>query len=284
MLRHDFSQEIYSHSSPATFLKAVYLQRKLANPRFSYRSWAKELGLREATPLSLVLQGRRGLPLRYVPILTKTLPLDQSAQRYLEAIARRAVARAPSEYKSWTKIADQMIRLSRSRPVVIQTFQPFSDPLAMLLLNLVELEDFKMDLEWISKRIRKKATVEQIQATLNQLIAEGYIKPDSDKTLKSSNKHLISTQDVPSASIRKFHELSLLNAISSLHLVDVAEREFGSYFFTAQQSRLPEMKQRIRNFLRAFIAEYSDGSSHHDMVYQINLNLTPKTERLSQAI
>jgi uncharacterized protein (TIGR02147 family) len=270
---------IFDYAEPALYLKAVLQSRKIKNPRFSLRAWAKELGLREPTPLTLILNGTRPLPLHYLSKLETSLSLTGPERRYLEARILEKSSKTGEEKTRWARSAEQIVRKAKLHPKKMPDFKLFENPLVMLLHVLTELPDFKMDTAWISQKIGQTASTQTIQSIYDQLVAEGYLELDTatGKTTRT-DKHLWSSQDIPSAAIKSFHELSLKSAIAALHRQDVSEREFGSYLYTARASDLPRMKKRIREFISGLIAEFSD-QADEDSVYHLNLNLFPRTKK-----
>ena len=256
----------------------MFEQRKARNYRFSLRSWARELGLSHATPLSQILNSKRSLPDSYLPKLAKNLGLTSPQTKYFQAIAKARFSKSSVDREVWSKRALQLLKRARLKFYYVDALEIFENPLHMTILQLTDFKDFCKDPDWIQKQLYFDVSIEEIKKSYSLLLSQGFLAETPEGEVTRVHRHVSSAQDIESMYIRKFHEVSLKQAASAVYTQEMDEREFASHILAIQKKDLIEAKRMIRDFTRTFIARFSESTAPSDALYHLNLNLFSQTK------
>ena len=275
---------VFDYSDPIEFLNRILLEKQARNPRFSLRAWAKELGLTQPTPLSQILRSMRPIPISYRIKFSKNLNLNRQEKRYFEAIVSIRFVRNNDEREFWIKQAAQIHRRATFELDEISNFEIFQDPLTMILLQMTELEGFKIEFSWIRKMLAFRATDAEISRSLELLTSGGYIVKTAEKRWVRTNQFLSSKHDVPSLWVKKYHQSNLKRAEDAIFTQGVDEREFGSYILCMKKERLAEAKKMIRNFTKDLIVTLTGEEEKGDVLYHFGVNFFAQTKCTKEII
>lgn len=268
---------VFNYADPVLFLNAVFHEKKNKNARFSLRAWAKQIGFSDSTPLAQILRNKRPIPATRLAKLTKTLALSEKESAYFEAITKAKYAKEPYVRDLCLKRAQKIFSEARFSIGYFDDTQYLGNPLYAVLIEMVELADFRYDPEWIQKQLFTEVPISEIELIYSDLVRRRFLKRESNGSLVKTNRHFRSKHDVGSLWVKKYHENALKTASSAIYQQDLEEREFGSYALSIRKDDLPEMKKLIRNFSQSLIAKFAYEGNHADSVYQFNLNLFSQT-------
>ena len=227
-------------------LKQRLVETKSRNSNISIRSFARHLGLPAGT-VSLVLLGKRKISLKLAEKLATALQFDPN---------ERALLQAELKKKSASTSSTQTSTHERSRSLGT-TFKPetlrLSDPQFDLLkewyyfgiLSLVQTKNFKLDAQWIAKRLNLLPST--AQAALDQLISLKLIVVENGKA-KRNYRHVRTSDGSNQAAIKRAHEQNLELAKKAMRIRDYHECDFTSINLPANPQDLPAMKEMIRDF------------------------------------
>lgn len=242
---------IYDYESIATLLAAELRRRVQSNPSYSLRSFARNLHLSPGA-LSEILKGRRELSLRSVSAVAKAIGLNASEAKHLLRLAQNAKAEKAGEHeilKGPNLNADQRI-LSE------QIFSLVSEWYHFAILNLLECEDFKWSAVWISSRLGISRI--QAQMAMDLLLRLRMVEMKSGR-YQGTSEHVVSSSEIPSEAIRKYHQQILNKASVALEAQAVAEREFSGIGLALDAALIPAIKKEIAEFQDRLIGKYSRG-------------------------
>src|SRR5262245_45771235 len=85
---------IFNHTHYPSYLRAVLAERRGTNRSYSLRAFARDLGV-NASQLSNVLKGRKGLSLPAATKVARRLGLDERASQYLQIMVLAQQSRTP---------------------------------------------------------------------------------------------------------------------------------------------------------------------------------------------
>jgi hypothetical protein len=248
-MQHDASTFDY-RSSLAEELRV----RQARNPRYSLRSFARDLGV-SVTALSDVLSAKRHFSKKNVARIVAKLgwsPLQEKA--FLETVAGHTPSRNPAE---------QLI-LADDR------FQFISEWYYLAILNLARLPHAKASATWIAKHTGITET--EASEALSRLKRLGYISTVNGK-LQRQIPEVKTTSEVPSAAIRKYHRQNFLLAEKAQEFVAFERRQISS--FTVATT--PERMQKAKKMLTAFMDKLADvlDAENPTEVYTVSTQMFP---------
>ena len=255
-------------------LKQRLVETKSRNSNISIRSFARHLGLPAGT-VSLVLLGKRKISLKLAEKLATALQFDPN---------ERALLQAELKKKSASTSSTQTSTHERSRSLGT-TFKPetlrLSDPQFDLLkewyyfgiLSLVQTKNFKLDAQWIAKRLNLLPST--AQAALDQLISLKLIVVENGKA-KRNYRHVRTSDGSNQAAIKRAHEQNLELAKKAMRIRDYHECDFTSINLPANPQDLPAMKEMIRDFEKAFLEKFAYQAEASE-VFRVNIQAFPIT-------
>jgi len=218
------------------------------NPRFSLRSFAKQLGIDHST-LSQVLRSKRRLSPRALEAVGKCMGLGKETIQAYEQSLRK---------KLNSKSASQAIR---SFHFDLDTFQLLSVWYHYAILELIEVQGFKTDSRWIANTLG--IAVEDVNVALQRLL---------DKSGDAEFHSSALTEAACNQMNQEIHEL----AVHAIKRVPSPHRVHRQMVFAVDSTRLPRLKMLADEFMKELRAQVSEGATKDD-VYQVEISLFPVT-------
>ncbi len=264
-------------------IRAFLDARRRTHPRaWSVRAWSRRLGLRSSGALVNILK-RRAVPsptlARKFATSMELAPAQEDLFRTLveEERALRAETPDPEHIRVLsTRVAGLRIQAG-TRLVEDARLRPISFPLWLGIREFVNLFDFREDPAWIRARLQTDVSQSEIAEALRTLESSGLLQRDRDGRLALSERYYDTVRDVPSATVRRFHDRAARLAQKMLRVAPVERRDYSATFLTLSRARLPELKARIREFRDQLIGEFDTIDGRGDEVYQMNVQLFPLT-------
>ena len=233
-----------------------YCRRKDRNPRYSLRAFAKDLKISK-TALSDVLSKKRSLSRRNADRIADRLGLNPAERHKLYPISKKGhLANRPVK-----NLEEDQFRL-------------ISDWYYFAILNWTKIKPLPAD----PSKIAKQLGITELEAkeAIHSLERLGFIEIKDQKVYRSVA--LIRTsQDVPSAALRKHHRQNLQLAEASLDRDPVELRDFNSLTMSVDTKNLPKAKALIRKFKETVCKTLQKGKC--DSVYTVSIQLFPTTLR-----
>lgn len=262
----------------SSILSSYYEKKRKDGKRFSMRAMAKKLGV-SVSLLSLILKGKRSLPIRLIDPLCGLLDIDQVDRDHILHLVLSKKGKEPERASEMAGLQEK--KISSNRKLKWETlaksetdFLTDWEDIAIFLCSGVK--EFDGTPEFVAKRLfLELGLVNKKMLRLTEagfLINKAGIFERARKTLQ-----LRSGKDLNI--IRKYHRAHLENAASVLvnkvTEADLQSRLITGMTLTASMRSIPIIKQKIQNFLIE-IAELS-GDEEPDEVFQFAIQFFPLT-------
>lgn len=264
--------------------KAFLLKKGLPHGHYSHghknlNNWAKRLGYKSASSLSMILSGERFPSEQMIEKISSDLKLTPRERRYFKLLVE--LEKKKSKNKSHEKILEDIKKFNAERnsyPIDAQEFSTISEWHYLAIKQLISTPSFIEDEQWIYKRLRKKISVGQIKKALQDLEQLGIIKRDINHKLNVIKPGLMTSNDIPSSAIKKHHYGMIELAQMAITEQDVNERQINSTTLKVNKNDLPEAKKFIFDFIKEFATRFNQTES--DEIYQLNVQLFALTNDL----
>jgi uncharacterized protein (TIGR02147 family) len=258
------------------WLKQEFSDRCRRNSRYSLRAFARDLQFLPSR-LSDVLNGKQGLSAKTASQLAQRLGLSpQETQKFVAMVEAE-------DARSGTKraLAQEQLEQMKTKPSPFQrldddVFAVISDWHHFALLELVSLEGFKPNRNWISRRFGISPI--EAEVALRRCLKLGLLKKEG-RRLIPTHVFPAAPSDVSSRAIKKFHSQILEKAGNALYLQALEEREFSANTMAIDPQDLPEMKRELKAFRRQFEQKYKKAKSKR-AVYCLSLQFFSLTTEL----
>ena len=267
-----------------TDFKAFLLKRGLPSGMYSHNhqnlnNWAKRLGYKSVSSLSMVLNGERLPSDEMIERLSRDFKLSGREERFFKLLID--IERKKAKKQDTTdilKLIQKMSTEKNSFSIDLQQFSVISEWYYVALKQLIATESFVEEENWIYKRLRKKVSVGQIKKALKDLEDLEIIGRDETGRLKVIKPGLITTNDIPSSAIKKHHYGMMELAQEALMEQEINQRQMNSSTLKIKQENVAEAKKFIFDFLKEFSSRFAENDSEE--VYQLNVQLFELTKQL----
>jgi uncharacterized protein (TIGR02147 family) len=145
------------------------------------------------------------------------------------------------------------------------------------ILELTFTKDFKNDIGWISKRLGISPL--ETRLAVERLLRLELLEEVAG-TLKKTEINITTTQDVPSAALKKLTSQFLQKALEALEEQNIADRDFGTVTMAVDPRKIPEAKKMIKKFRRELCQFMESGTQREVYTFAAQLfKITKNKER-----
>lgn len=268
---------ITSFSEPNEFLQAVINHRKMSNPKFSIRKWARELGYSSPGYFINVVNGTRRLTSDHVSRVSRNLCLGKKDQQTFLYMVNLKNSKSDVEKKLYTEQISRLKKKTKIDGLSLDKFNLIKDWYNLAILEMVSLKNFKPEGKYISHKLFHRIGRQTAEMVINRLIRLKLVKYDHKQKLIRSDNQLYIGKEVPSEAIKEHHLQFMDLATYALKNSPVTERDFSGSTISVKSEDIPKLKKIISRFHKELhsIACYEDA----DVVYRANVQLFPITNK-----
>jgi uncharacterized protein (TIGR02147 family) len=266
--------DIFQYADYRQYLKDWWSWRKRTSRTASFRAFALKAGTSPSL-LKDILEGRRRLTAETVARFAPALGISENAASYLALLARFGNARSVSEKNE--AFAD----MAKIRRRLFLKFLP-PDQYALwtgwhhaALRELVTLEGFREEAEWIAHRLAPPIAPRQAKDALETLLRTGLLRRDKRGGLQPSEPAVSTEYEVPSQVVRQFNQEMIGLALTAPDRFPAAEREIGGLTLGLSLECYDRLKERIRIFKEEILSMVVEDPRDSETVAQLNIQLFP---------
>lgn len=252
-------------------LNQAYLDRSSANPSYSMRSFARDLGI-SASTLSEVLSGKKGISPKRALQFAKTIRLPEWQVQMFCDLVTQDHAKSPSTRESARERLQHLKQENSVRLLNQSAARALTSWVDLAILELTYLKDFKPSPSWISKKLGIESTV--AAKSIERLKAVDLLKVDSETGTWIDASPLFSTTDgIPSDSIRAFHRSVLQLAIQKLETKSVEERTVKTAVVSLSGDRIQRAKNILDEAIGKIVSLADESSQEREDILCFSLQL-----------
>lgn len=258
---------------------AAYMrgQRAIASP-VSYRYLSKALGLKSTSNLAMIAIGRRYPSREILDALCAKIGLTPNEIEYARLMIAHEKAKNSDEKQIfWEKL--NRLRPTHNEEIDLDRLAIISQWEYLILLCLAgEKGGIPYPLEKLSKALRYRISVKDLEARIHYLESHGFLKRSDTSELELTNKVIATTHEISSDLIKNLHRKMLQIASEEVFQQDVDERYFSFVYLTANPNKIGRAKELLNTFRTEFdrmMAE--EDESEPTEVYQLGLQFFKMT-------
>lgn len=274
---------IFEFKDYKDFLKTVGLPNgKYSHSSQTLQKWAKRLGYRSPSSLTMILNGQRFPSRDMMKCLSRDLGLSPQELEYFELLID--FAKAKSKDKNTEKISTRLNQLSGTRnthKLSLDEFRYVSEWYFVAIKQLIELREFQEDPEWIRQRLRRKVTPGQIRYAIQVMLDLGVLfRNEKGQLVLNQKPWRTGSYDVSSAAVRKHHAGMINLAMESIEEQSIAERQLCSLTFRFNPEKMLEAKEYMMRILEDFDQKFCDEDATE--IYQMNMQFFGLTKKAQE--
>ncbi len=263
--------DIFSYRNFRDLLSDFYHSQKKEKTSYSYKAFAEKAGLNSPNYLKLVMDGKRNLSHKNIKKFAKGLGLAERRAEFFENLVYFNQTKEDETrdlYHARLKMLEagpEAYLLNEEEKEAVTKWYYF------VIREMAYLPDFKVDAQWIVKRLKKKINPDQAKEALKVLEKLGLLTSHRSVTVDVSPRIKVSA-------INDFHREMGTQAVESVKDDNYEEREFNALTVSVSQENLPLVKERLREF-RKELNRFLSNDKNADEVYQLNLQFFPLTRK-----
>ncbi|MCB0411745.1 MAG: TIGR02147 family protein [Bdellovibrionales bacterium] len=282
MSKRRVQSDIFEYSDYRQYLADYYSNKKMTNPNYSHRVFARQAGLSSPSHLLMIIKGSRNLSLKTIPKFAEGLKLNAKQKKYFELLVHyNQTDDLPMKAKFFSEIMNLKGSLKALHDLEKEKFEFLSKWYMVAIYVLIDLKDFRADPAWIAKRLSNHITPAQADDAIKHLEKLGLIEPDPHHGFRQLQGAVTVADDTRSMAVFNYHESMIRLASESLRKSRQEEREMNGVTIAVPLNRLPEIKEKIRAF-RKEINRLASSYENADEVYQLNVQFFPLTKSEKQ--
>jgi len=201
---------IYEYLDYRKFLADYYAEKRIKNPKFSYRTFADLAGFKARDFIQRVIHGKKNLSLNSVLKVSKALGLNEQESMYLNSIVNYAQAKNIKEktfyFNQLSLIKEKKSVASKAQLLRKDQFELFSQWYHPVIQLIIEQSGFTGDYKTLSETLTPHITPGQAKKSIALLKNLGLILENEDGSLRSSHSSFITEQEVTSLALVNFYK------------------------------------------------------------------------------
>lgn len=269
------------------FLQDFYNFKRKSSQRqiraYNYAVFSAAANIKSPNYLKMIIEGKRNLSEDMIGKFGKALSLSKEQVEEFRWLVLFTQASDPGERNLYLKkLSEHRVSSKlKSGEIDRKTWEKVPNWVTWIIYAMVDQDGVKFTTKSLKELLRDKATEEEIETSLNSLLASGELKRDEETGELKKARHLIeSPEEVPVALVRKLQSQLMYLGMESLYQDAPTEREFGTLTMSLTKSEFEELKFKLRQMRKSLNKDNSiaRASSKGERVYQLNLQLFPVTD------
>ena len=238
--------------------------------------WVNQLGLKDTSSITKIVQGSRHPGAAITEALIKHFRFNsKDAQYFRDLVHLHKIKQDPRLSVLLLEKMGKQFPNAALRILDDKAFAIISNWYCTAIREMVKLNEFFEDPEWISKKLYFKVTPKEAKQAMDLLLAAELLSRDAQGRLKVTQGRFKTQNDYASEAIKRYHESMLENAKQAIRLIAVEDREFSASVITMNAANILKAKELIREFKDQFAQLMEEESG--DGTYQIQLQFFPLT-------
>ncbi|NLW33340.1 MAG: TIGR02147 family protein [Fibrobacter sp.] len=263
------------------YLADYYQFKKETSQYFSYRYFARKIGINSPSFLKNVIDGKRNLTRQMAERFCKALGLSDKEKLYFHNLVLFNQAKTSGEkqvhYTVLRSISDGV------KEAVLNTdkFDYFSNWYTPVIRELICLYDFKDDYRLMASVLKPKIRMVDAKNAVDLLLRLKLIERKDDGGFCQTPEAVIADDSVTSLAIRSFTHKMIEHSRFALDTIDKNQRNISGVTMSISSeaykmitSEITAFKDRVK-----FIVSHDDACNR---VYQLNISLFPVSEEVDK--
>lgn len=242
------------------YLTEAFETRRVRNPNYSLRAFARDLGLAVST-LAEVQKGKYGLsPVRAQEVAAKLNLSQRQCEHFADLITSQFARSKEQRAAAKTSVENRINNFVQEVP--LDSFKVVSEWHHMAFLELMDLEKNHLDKPRYAKKLG--VSLEVIEDSLDRMgrlglieITENSVKPTSQFTSVNNNYN--------SEAVRSFHKQVIEKALYAIERHDNEKREVSSTLFSIKREDFPAARKALMEFRREFASKFGTTENADDV-------------------
>ena len=272
---------VFDYQQYRDYLRDYYLDQKRRKTGMTYSRFSASAGVRSPNYLKVVIDSQKNLTSENIVRFSKALDLKEHESDYFEALVHFNQSKIPLERDFYEERLNRVKsrysgHASRERLLSEYEFEAISDWKHHAVMVLTNIRGFEERLSWIRDRLFHMASEQEIGSILERLQTIRLISRDENGRRKQTHRQVKTKPELGRVLARAFYEGLFSRASQALKLTEPEEREFSNYIVGISPKQIPELKRKVREFMKQ-LNEWALENSKPHQVYALGFSAFPLT-------
>ncbi len=270
-------ERIETYTDYRLFLRDFYKDRKKRFPFFSYRYFCLKAGLKSPAIFKEVVDGKRNLTSKMLPLFIKGMDLSPIDTNYFVALVHFNQSRSMEEK---TQYLEQMQAVKRKIPqeiVPIDKYELYSKWYLLVLRELACIIPWKGDYGMLARSVNPPISRSEAREGITFLVQKGFLEVGEDGSCMQTNQAITSGSEVASIGIRNFNERMTRRGADAIRTFSQSVRDIRTMIIGISAESYPMIKHEIREFMDR-VAQIVDNDRGSDRVYNLGVQMFPVSD------
>ncbi len=268
--------QILHYRNYVNYFRDLYHSVKSQNQQYSYRQFSNDLGFQRSNYLHLIVTEKRKLSSKKVEQISSILKFSEKEKLHFSNMVDILNKKPGAERNKLVKEVVRKGGKPGARRLQKKQYAYFSHWYYPVIREMVELKDFKEDLDWIVDRLNKSITKIQVKEALKTLEDLGLINRNVDGKLRVTSKSISTPKEIGSECVVTYHKEMLELASQSIDICKSKNRDISSITMGVDLTTARKIKKEMQDF-RTYIQELIEQSGDGTEVFQLNMQWFPLT-------
>lgn len=259
---------IFAYDSYREFLRDLYLLKKKEAKGFSHRVFIRMCGFSSPNFLKLVIEGKRNLGKKAQEQIIQTLCNNRLEKEYLCALINFEQADTIDEKNEHLSTIARLRHRKNVKVIDIDQYEYLSKWNNVAIRELVALDDFQEDAEWINSRLGTNLSPSAIKNTIQKLVAMNLLKRDETGRLTQTDMNIVCDPRIFSVAVNNYHKEMLIKASEAIEKAKSANRDITALTVTVDRATYERIVSEIKR-CREQIHHLASEAISKDVVYQV---------------
>lgn len=259
--------DIFQYDNYRLFLHDYIRDNYLAKGK-SYRAFSKRCGMSSPNYFQQVLAFQRNISQRTAEKISKSMKFSKDASDYFITLVQIESAKNANDRKA---LFEQLQKIAARRNEKIVKDDGFHGSwVHQIVWSMAHTQFFEANPLFIQRRFRAGVSREEIDNSINFLREKGYfVREEPDSPYRPKPLKIETNNDLRNLSLQRNHSKFMQMGISRM-TDDLAEREFQGLTIAFKKSSWPQLKEKMREFVRQMRDSLGD-SDEADAVIRLQM-------------
>jgi hypothetical protein len=263
-----------SETTYRQYIEREFRRRCRRNSLYSLRAFARDLEI-SPSKLSEVLRGKCGLSAHAAEELCKQLNLSQVETQHFVILVEAEHSRNSTRKAQARDLLKTFQATHGYNELDLERFKIISDWQHLALLELMELDTFESNLEWMAQAL--DLDIFLVSESLERLENFNLVEVVDGKYRPTGGNMAVAT-NVPSREMREFHLQMMAKASECVETGRMEDRGVSHMIFAMDEKDFPKAQEALKKFRREFATTLQEGA-HKNSLYSLGIQLIPITKK-----
>jgi uncharacterized protein (TIGR02147 family) len=264
----------YDYLDYRRYLAEWFRAKKEANPRFSYRVFARRAEQKNPSLLLQVIEGRRNLTEATTEAFVTALSLRAGEAQFFRLLVELDQAKsADVRNQVWEQLSATR-RFREARRIDRGAFEYLSNWAFPAIRELARRPDFRREPEWIAEQLRPRITPAEAAKALEVLLDLGLLV-EEDGALVAAEASVATPPEITRLAVANYHRGMLERASEAIERFPGDERHLIAVTVGMPTSLMPVFKAEANAFLERMMHLCDSSTEDTDRIMQLNVQIFP---------